>query len=158
MQTPALKIAHESHMDALLPLVRAYHEFEHFERSDAQRVSALKPLLAPDSSFGRIWLIEVDGTVAGYIALCFGYSIEFGGRDAFIDEFYLVEELRGRGIGGAVLDFIKREATKLGVIALHLEVAGTNNEAHRLYSRHGFQSRQRYHLMSCPLVQGTQSS
>ena len=44
--------------------------------------AAVAPLLAPDNPFGRIWLIRHDGRSIGYAAVCFGYSIEFAGRDA----------------------------------------------------------------------------
>ena len=40
-----LEMADESHLAALLPLVRAYHEFEQVAMSDAQRAQALRPLL-----------------------------------------------------------------------------------------------------------------
>ncbi len=39
----------------------------------------------------------LDGTAAGYAALTFGFSLEVGGRDAFIDELFLIEAARGKG-------------------------------------------------------------
>jgi hypothetical protein len=50
-------------------------------------------------AFGLAWLIPDSATAVGYTVLCFGYSLEYLGRDAFIDEFYLVESHRGRGRG-----------------------------------------------------------
>jgi len=35
---------------------------------------------------GRVWLIQYQGQVIGYVILTLGYSLEYGGRDAFIDE------------------------------------------------------------------------
>ncbi len=147
-----LKPVDESHLDLLLPMVRTYHEFEHVDRSDEQRRLALKPLLAANQSLGRLWLIECGGNIAGYIAVCFGYSIEFGGRDAFVDEFFIKEKFRGRGIGTQVLALVKQRAAELDVLALHLEVAETNERARRLYTKAGFEFRQRLHLMSCALT------
>ena len=83
--------------------------------------------------------------------LCFGYTIEFVGRDAFIDEFFIQEEARGLGIGRQVLAFAKQEAAKLGIVALHLEVARTNEKAKRLYAKAGFDAREQFHLMSCAI-------
>ena len=35
--------------------------------------------------------LEAAGKAVGYAAVTFGYSLEFGGRDAFLDEFFLSE-------------------------------------------------------------------
>ena len=87
-----LEMADESHLAALLPLVRAYHEFEQVAMSDNERARAVKPLLREGTELGRIWLVRHQGAVVGYAALCFGYSIEFRGRDAFVDELFIVEQ------------------------------------------------------------------
>ena len=146
-----LNVATPENLDELLTLVRAYHAFEHIDRTDVERRAALLPLLAGDSSLGRVWLISSSGQAVGYIAVCFGYSIEFGGRDAFIDEFYIVESARGKGMGAGVLEQVKLEAARLGVLVLHLEINLNNHAARRLYVRAGFESRERFHLMSCYL-------
>jgi GNAT superfamily N-acetyltransferase len=149
---PELLLAGESQLEALLPLVRGYHEFEHVAMSDAERAAAVAPLLQPDSGLGRIWLVRSGGEAVGYAALTFGYSIEFRGRDAFVDELFLVEKARGRGMGSAVLEFLKQEAAALGIVALHLEVARDNRRARRVYERWGFEPREQFHLMSCYLT------
>ena len=75
----------------------------------------------------------------GYIVLCFGYSLEWLGRDAFVDEFYLREEYRGRGWGRATMAFVEEAARDAGVRALHLEVVRENVAALKIYSKMGFQ-------------------
>lgn len=146
-----LEVADESQLGALLPLVRGYHEFEHVTMSDGARAAALAPLLGPDSTLGRIWLVRCGGAVVGYAALTYGYSIEFQGRDAFVDELFLLEKARGQGIGSVVLGRVKAEAAALGLVALHLEVARNNRQARRLYERWGFEAREQFHMMSCYL-------
>jgi GNAT superfamily N-acetyltransferase len=146
-----LEVADESQLATLLPLVRGYHEFEHVTMSDAARAAALAPLLGPDSSLGRVWLVRCAGEAVGYAALTYGYSIEFQGRDAFVDELFLVPQVRGRGFGSEVLGRVRAEAIALGLVALHLEVARDNSQARRLYERWGFEARERFHMMSCCL-------
>jgi len=148
-----LQTAGVAELAALLPLVRAYHEFEQVDMSDQQRREALAPLLQPDSPLGRVWLLLLTGDVVGYVALCFGYSIEFRGRDAFVDELYVEPGARGRGVASAALARVMREAAQLGIVALHLEVARSNERARRLYRRWGFESREQFHMMSCYLEQ-----
>lgn len=134
-------------LDLIVPLVGAYHAFETLNSTASERKSAVKKLLMnPD--FGGIWLVYCDDALAGYIALCRGYSIEFNGFDAFIDEFFLSPEFRAKGIGTQVLGFLKKEARKLEINALHLEVARNNHAAQRLYRKSGFKARKKYMLMS----------
>ncbi len=54
----------------------------------AQR--AISELLA-NESYGIFWLIEVDGPSIGFLVLTLGFSLEFHGRTAFVDEFYMLE-------------------------------------------------------------------
>jgi GNAT superfamily N-acetyltransferase len=146
-----LRLASLEDTGTLLPLMRAYHEFEGIDATDAERLATIEPLLAGEDNLGQVWLIETAGGTVGYIALCYGYSIEFGGRDAFLDELFIVETERGRGLGRRALERVKAEAARNGVKALHLEVARENTTAKNFYGKAGFQSRERFHLMSCRL-------
>jgi len=150
MTQPILQLADPADLDRLLPMVASYHAFEGLETTHEHRARAVAQLLA-DAHLGRIYLIADVGQVKGYIALCFGYSIEFGGLDAFIDEFFLLPSVRGKGIGGQVLEAVKIEAREVGITALHLEVAHDNGPAKRLYARHGFEPRDKYCMISCEL-------
>ena len=145
-----LRLASATDEDLILRLVRAYHEFEDIRLTDAQRAAAVQALLG-DRERGAIWLVLRGELAVGYIALCFGYSIEFAGRDAFVDEFYILPEHRGQGLGLGALKRIKDEARKQGVKALHLEVARANSRARKLYSRVDFEAREKYVLMSVAL-------
>lgn len=131
----------------LEPLVRAYHAFEGVLCPDGDLRAAVEPLLQ-NPQLGRIWLIQDAGQTVGYAAICVGYSIEFGGLDAFIDELYLIESARGRGLGKAVLLQLKSQAAAMGVRALHLEVSRSNARARQLYEGAGFEARESYVLMS----------
>lgn len=67
-----LRIAGKNDAGTLMPLVRAYHDFENIRTTELERTEAIAPLLSDSAEFGRIWLIEVEGRTIGYIALCFG--------------------------------------------------------------------------------------
>lgn len=145
-----LKFAGISDLELLLPLVAAYHEFEHLDSTATLRRTAVEMLLS-NQELGGIWLIHCENQVAGYIALCRGFGIEFGGFDAFVDEFFLREQFRGKGLGTRVLEAIKVEARAMDIQTLHLEVARNNEPAKRLYRKVGFRARDKYVLMSVDL-------
>ena len=119
--------------------------------SDKRRSQVIQTLLS-DSSLGGIWLILADTQIAGYIALTFGYSIEFGGKDAFIDELYIQPDFRGLGLGTETVNQIQQAARALDIQAMHLEVAQQNIKAQTFYAQANFQPRNRYMLMSAHLT------
>ena len=134
-------------LDELLPLVAAFHEFEEVELSAAARHAAVSGLLDSDV-YGDIWLATEGQTIIGYAAICFGYSIEFGGRDAFLDEVYVVPERRKAGLGIGLLKQSLKSCKDVGIRALHLEVSQDNLKARDLYLSLGFELRDKFNLMS----------
>jgi ribosomal protein S18 acetylase RimI-like enzyme len=74
----------------------------------------------------------------------FGYSIEFGGRDAFLDELFISPDARGRGLGTRALEVAAQACREAGILAVRLEVDRGNTGAQRLYRAHGFVDHDRY--------------
>jgi len=107
--------------------------------------------IAGGEPLARAWLFELEGGAVGYGVLTLGFSVEYGGRDGFIDDLYLAPEARGRGLGRQVMEFLEAQARALGVHALHLEVGAENARALALYDRSGFRDTGR-RLMSKRLV------
>lgn len=147
---PSFRAATESDADTLLPFMREYYAFDGHAFDEHKARAALIKLLR-DPSLGRVWLILANANEAdkhektkrelpvGYIVLCFGYSLEWLGRDAFVDEFYLRPDYRGRGWGRTTMAFLEDAARKLNVTALHLEVMHHNTNALELYRKLGFE-------------------
>jgi GNAT superfamily N-acetyltransferase len=144
----AFRLAELTDLPQLLEFTQGYYTFEGIDYVEEVSTKALCQLICSEH-FGRIWLILLEGRPVGYTALTFGFSLEVGGRDAFIDELFLIEAARGKGIGTRVMDFMKAEAYALGIKALHLEVGRDNGRAQRLYKTVGFQGRQNFFLMTC---------
>lgn len=109
--------------------------------------AALRDLVA-DEALGRAWLIRRAGELAGYVIVTFGYSLEFYGRDAFVDELFIATPHRGRGAGRQALALVEAAIRTLGIRALHLEVEDANQAARQLYESAGFRYRRHMHLMS----------
>jgi ribosomal protein S18 acetylase RimI-like enzyme len=94
--------------------------------------------------FGRAWLFYAGDELAGYVILTLGYSFEYRGRDAFVDELYVEGRFRGRGLGRQVMEFVEARARERGVNAVHLEVDRGNEAALALYRRSGYANHGRY--------------
>lgn len=143
----ALHLAKPDDLSRLLPLVAAFHAEEGLTGSEEARATALTPLLE-GSPHGAVYLIGPARAPIGYIIVTFGWSVEFGGLDGFIDEIYIRPGVRGRGVGSEVITALIAMLKSVGMKALHLEVNPSNDQALRLYKRCHFKLRDGFHLMS----------
>lgn len=125
--------------------VRAYYLEDGHAFHEDRQPAALAALAAGDP-FGRAWLVRTGGRTVGYVVLTWAFSVEAGGREACVDELYLVPEARNRGLGRRVLELLEAEARVLGVSRLFLEVE-RRNRVIGLYRRAGYVDHDRF-LMS----------
>jgi GNAT superfamily N-acetyltransferase len=134
-----LHLAGTDDLDRLLPMIAAHHREDAIEVTDEHRREAVLPLLE-GSPHGAIWFIGPRMSPVGYVAVSFGWSIEMGGMDGIVDEFWVRDKVRGRGMGGEALSVLLKSLKEAGLRALHLEVA-EGSRAERLYTRSGFRRR-----------------
>lgn len=92
-----------------------------------------------NDNFGNAWLIYSDNEIAGYIILTYIFSFEYGGKIAFVDELFIKESARGKGIGKQAIQFIQEESPKLSLKLLYLEVEDHNESAQKLYIARDFE-------------------
>ena len=85
--------------------------------------------------FADIYIFEENGVAAGYGLLAFTHSQEAGGLVCWLEEFYVKPAFRARGVGGAFLDFIKRQVP---AARYRLEVEPDNARVKALYAKNGF--------------------
>lgn len=84
-----------------------------------------------------------DGEIAGVAVLSFLFTLEHGGPAAWLDELYVTDARRGRGIGERLVDAALGVARARGCVALDLEVEPGHDAATRLYERLGFRRHRR---------------
>ena len=143
----ALTLATPEHLEKLMALVGAFHAEAQIELSDEDRRAGIEPLLQ-GIPHGVIYLIGPPRAPIGYIVITFGWSLEFGGLDGFVDELFVRPGVRKRGIASETLLSLPRALAGAGLKALHLEVDKRDEPAQRLYSRAGFVIRSGYNLMT----------
>jgi ribosomal protein S18 acetylase RimI-like enzyme len=121
----------------LLALARAFHAEDGHPLKTSGEEAILR--VAAGEELARAWIVRRAAEPVGYLLLTLGYSVEYGGRDGFIDDLYLEPELRGQGVGRKLLAFALEQAAALGINTLHLEVEPGNTRAPRLYRAAGFE-------------------
>ncbi|MGD1890354.1 MAG: GNAT family N-acetyltransferase [Cyclobacteriaceae bacterium] len=129
--------AQRKDISEILEMMADFYAIDNYPFDAVVNQKNLERFLKGDN-LGRLYLIREGSNTVGYIVLTFGFSFEYGGRDAFIDEFYLKPAYRAKGIGTKTMEFVEQAALTLDIIALHLEVENHNERANQLYIRRGF--------------------
>ncbi|NJM76375.1 MAG: GNAT family N-acetyltransferase [Acaryochloridaceae cyanobacterium RU_4_10] len=137
------RLAAIADLTLLLELVREFHVHEKLPFEEEIDRNVLKHFLTHEF-LGQAWLILQADEAIGYILVTLSFSLEYRGRDAFIDELYLRPQYRGQGIGSQTLAFAEDACKVLGVRALHLEVDFNNSNAQRLYRKVNYQRHDRF--------------
>jgi GNAT superfamily N-acetyltransferase len=133
----SFRTATASDIHTLVNFMQAYYEYDHIPFDKATASGALEQLLS-DNSLGRAWLICLEAKAIGYVVLTFDFSLEYGGRIAYIDEIYIHEDYRGRGAGTQTITFLEKACRSLDLKALYLEVERANLKAQTFYQKMGF--------------------
>lgn len=88
-----------------------------------------------------VYVCRQDGEFVGEIAYVFDtgdpdYTIP--NRRIYLSRLIVKEELRGRGIGGMLIDFILQKVREMGYVEATIGVNKDNLAALRLYKKKGF--------------------
>lgn len=134
--------AEEGDIGNLLEMMQRFNAEEGYPNNKTLILRNLRQFFG-DPTLGCAWLIEMNDTSVGYIVLTFGFSFEYQGRDAIVDEFFVEKRFRGKGMGGKTLEFVFERAAEMGIKALHLEVENRNIRASKLYKDAGFKGNDR---------------
>ncbi len=133
------------HIDSVLELMRRLYEHDSISFDKPAARGALANLVNK-AEHGIVWLMKDGDVSVGYAVVTFGYSLEFRGVDAFLDELYISESYRGQGLGRRAIERVEKYCRARGVHALHLEVERENTDAQAVYRKLGFRDHDRYLL------------
>ena len=147
----AVRCALASDVPQLLALVRRYWQFQGLGAFDALRLEVLLQELIGSGARGQIWVAERAGTLCGYLVLVYVVSLEHQGLMAEIDEFFVLPEARGAGLGSGLLAAAEEALKHAGCVRLQLQLAVDNEAARAFYARRGYQVRSGYGLFDKPL-------
>jgi ribosomal protein S18 acetylase RimI-like enzyme len=140
---PTLRRASARDIPALLEMQERYYGEDGYDFDSVAAREAWSALLE-DERLGRVWVAELaGGERVAYLVLTLGFSLEYLGRDAFVDELYVMPAWRRRGLGRRALEIASAACAELDVRALHLEVERDKPGALALYRERGFQDRGR---------------
>jgi GNAT superfamily N-acetyltransferase len=136
-----IREAREADLAALIALFAADRLGGHGDTDDpvvrAEYVRAFRAIQAsPDQT---LYVAELDGEVAGTFQTMVTTTLTGRGSSAMIIEAVQTRgDLRGRGIGAAMIEFCVRDGRRRGVRLVQLTSNAARKDAHRFYERLGF--------------------
>lgn len=84
------------------------------------------------------YMLVCDGNNVGYCVTMKTYSVEAGGITIWIDELFVLEEYRSKGLGRELFKYIEENGDKK-LRRIRLEVELENGRAISLYKKMGFE-------------------
>ena len=120
--------------------MRYVDEFYHSDAVNAPVPSqnyqaAFEEMMCGDT-YLKGYIFECDAKPCGFALLSKTYSQEAGGISVTIEEIYIDEAFRGRGLATEFFIYLKQNCAAM---RLRIEVEDDNEGAKRLYERMGFE-------------------
>ncbi len=109
----------------------------HTEDSFEKAMQAINMTIAPDSQ-SRLVLAEEDGSLLGLALLNVGISLRIGTRYLWLNELYVKNSFRNKGIGKKILLYIIHWAEHEDIKAIELETGVNNSVTKHIYQSLGF--------------------
>lgn len=125
-------------IDIIVNLMQQFYAIDNYPIDTETSNSLFKEFLY-NENLGKAWLIRSENEVIGYVILTFIFSFEYQGKIAFLDELYLSEKARGKGVGSKTIAFVLKESKKRDLKLIYLEIENHNQNAQKLYLASGFE-------------------
>ena len=145
-----MRLALLSDVDLLLDLMTDFYGEAGYELDREHAGRAFVEVIS-DDRLGRIWIIEREGSAAGYLVMTFKFAMEYGGLSACLDDLYVRPAFRNGGLSSAALKEASEACKAMGVRSISVEVAFDNGPAQKVYRRVGFQPLDDRQLLSLAL-------
>lgn len=142
---PEFTLLAGAEVEACCALMQQYYNLDQIP-FDPDLARARLSQLRDQPELGRIWLIRSENQIAGYVAVTFGFGLEHG-LNATIDELFILEHFRHKGLGGKALAFLESALKSQGIESIHTEVERSNEPAIHFWQGLGFHQHDRYPMV-----------
>jgi ribosomal protein S18 acetylase RimI-like enzyme len=124
-------------IDHLLVLLQEQFLEHEIRFSNTQLKTAIRQLLTQEG-LGFVLTAREKDQLLGFAVISFAWTLEHGGKSAWLDELYVLPDFRNAGIGTTLIEQVIIEAEKSACLAIDLEVDDNHQRAANLYERKGF--------------------
>ena len=128
-----IEFVHEGNLKEVLPLIRAYQEFYEVSDIDDDRNEGFFSQFGEQNPFGCQFLYRIDGRVVAFATVYFTFTSTIARKVGVMNDLFVVSDVRGKGIGRALINHCLDYALSKGAYRLQWVTAMDNQVAQRLY-------------------------
>ncbi len=127
----------------LMSVIDPHKRFRPKEKFDAEKEVKLFIQKTKESE-GRIFILEVDGSIAGYgIASVVKFEEhdfvnKFPTKQGYIDTFFIKEEYRGKGVADTLMNALEKYFRSIGCEFSSVACVAANDAARNFYAKMGY--------------------
>ena len=136
---PVIREALESDVTAILKLLSEFAAFENLSEFLTISEADLYNAMFGSGSFVEGLVCEIDGNTAGFAIFYPRFSSFRGQRGYYLEDIYIGDEYRGRGLGERLLKEIARKGKSRGFERIDFQVLEWNFAAIEFYKALGAQ-------------------
>ena len=123
----------------LLSVLDLIHELALFEKAPEQVTNTVNDM--EEDGFGKnpvfnFYVAELNNKIIGIAVYFIKYST-WKGKGLYLDDLFVTEKFRGKGIGKKLFDIVIEEAKKINAKQLHWQVLDWNTPAIDFYKKYG---------------------
>eukprot|EP00123_Amoebidium_parasiticum_P014100 comp22329_c0_seq1/m.33193 comp22329_c0_seq1/g.33193 ORF comp22329_c0_seq1/g.33193 comp22329_c0_seq1/m.33193 type:complete len:160 (-) comp22329_c0_seq1:314-793(-) len=141
MSGPLVRFATEADADDVVRLVKALAVYEKFDPEKDVKLTreiVLRDGFTEPKRF-EVLIGEVDGKAVGYLLFFYTYSTFAGHTGIYIEDVFVEEAYRGRGLGKKLITTAINIATERGCPRVDLQVLDWNQPSIDFYVSLGFE-------------------
>lgn len=134
---PIIRFATPNDVDQLLALMLAFARFDGSEDEVTVTRDELIPILSDNESKLNSIVIEVDYKLVGFLNYFISYSSFSLSSCLWVEDVYIAESFRSRGLGQRLFYYVKEQAERLGCKKLEWLVRRNNSDGIAFYKKLG---------------------
>jgi GNAT superfamily N-acetyltransferase len=141
MNTYQIRDIREDEMDSLMELIAAHAAYEKADYTpEGNKKERLYEAIFNEPCRLKCWVVEYDGKISGFCSFTTDYSTWEAGYYLNMDCLYLNEEIRGFGIGAAIIKRLRHIAKENNCCSVQWHTPLWNLRGINFYNKTGASS------------------
>jgi GNAT superfamily N-acetyltransferase len=132
-----IKLATPDQRDIVIEMINELWTYDDVA-ADRDNINRAVDLVFSQPDLAEIHLLYEGDEVAGYFILVPSFGIEYGGLYVTLDELFVREPFRRRGLGRQIINFVLDRCREQGWLVVEAMAFQENETAQYFYGAHGF--------------------
>ena len=132
-----IKLATPDQRDIVIEMINELWTYDDVA-ADRDNINRAVDLVFSQPDLAEIHLLYEGDEVAGYFILVPSFGIEYGGLYVTLDELFVREPFRRRGLGRKIINFVLDRCREQGWLVVEAMAFQENEMAQYFYGSHGF--------------------